>query len=279
MQSYIDCRVISKVETLSHHVKTHCKPQPLVLAAKNSYFCLEMRTFGRIAYWLVALALLAVILVSLDYSLGQAILISLIFCPCAMALEYFMPKARKPMDKVYLSISVMIAVILLILLLHHIVWARISPEGFLRQDKSVAPMLINPAFLGLILTALSIGDFYWSKWLGARFPDTGRTITFFSDRRSLTLPIADIAYLESNDTEVRVVTSSGTSYRNKTGIGQWENLLGPAFLRIHRSYLVNVSLATLSGPDTVLVGDLELPVSRKYKDSVQQALRDTCNRL
>ena len=36
---------------------------------------------------------------------------------------------------------------------------------------------------------------------------------------------------------IRIVTASGESYRNKTGIGQWENLLGDDFLRIHRSYL------------------------------------------
>ena len=74
-----------------------------------------MRLLGKIAYWLAALALLAVILVSLDYTLVQAVLISLIFCPCALALEYLMPKARKPMDKVYLSLAILVAVIVLIL--------------------------------------------------------------------------------------------------------------------------------------------------------------------
>lgn len=42
-----------------------------------------MKSVLRIAYWLAALILLAVILTSLDYSLGQALLISLTFCPCA----------------------------------------------------------------------------------------------------------------------------------------------------------------------------------------------------
>ena len=36
-----------------------------------------MRVLGRIAYWILAVALLAVILVSLDYTPGQAILIGL----------------------------------------------------------------------------------------------------------------------------------------------------------------------------------------------------------
>ena len=231
-----------------------------------------MRTFGRIAYWLVALALVAAILVSLDYSLAQAVLISLVFGPCALALEFLMPKARKPMDKVYLSLATLVTVILLILLLHHYVWTQFTPTGYMALEKDVSPMLINPAFLGLILTALAIGDYFWSKWINKRFKATDRTITFFSERKSVTLKRADIAYIESNDTEVRVVTTAGESYRNKTGIGQWENLLGDDFLRIHRSYLVNVSLAHLASPDTVTIGKTDLPVSRKYKESVQSTL-------
>ena len=226
-----------------------------------------MRLLGRIAYWLAAVALLTAILMSLDYTLAQAVLIGLLFCPCALALEFLMPKARKPMDKVYLSLAILVTVIVLILVLHYIVWAPVI--GSDQETTNVAPMLINPAFLGLILTVLSIGDYYWAKWLSKRFKAKDRTVTFFSDRKSVTLPVSDIAFVESNDTEVRIVTVSGESHRNKTGIGQWENLLGDDFLRIHRSYLVNTSLSTLTTPDTVTIGDVQLPVSRKYKENVQ----------
>ena len=230
-----------------------------------------MRLLGKIAYWLAALTLLSAILVSLDYSLVQAVLISLIFGPCALALEYLMPKARKPMDKVYLSLAVLVAVIVLILFLHYSVWSRINQFGS-QETKNVAPMLINPAFLGLILTVLSIGDYYWSKWLDRRYKEQDRTVTFFSERKSVTLRLADIAYVESNDTEVRIVTTAGDSYRNKTGISQWENLLGDSFLRIHRAFLVNVAAAVLSSPDAVAVAGKELPVSRKYKENVKAVL-------
>ena len=226
-----------------------------------------MRILGRIAYWLAAIALLAAILTSLDYTLAQAILIGLAFCPCALALEFLMPMAKKPMEKVYLSLAVMLCVFVLILILHYYVWASYV-QGM--NPKDVAPMLINPAFLGLILTVLSIGDYYWAKWLVKRFKPKNRTITFFSDRRSVTLPVSDIAYIESNDTEVRVVTVSGETHRNKTGISQWENLLGDGFLRIHRSYLVNTALMTVTSPDTVTVGAVQLPVSRKYKETVHE---------
>lgn len=232
-----------------------------------------MKIIGRIAYWLVAVVILAAILVSLDYSLDQAVLIGLIFCPCALALEYWMPKAVKPMDKVYLSLAVLSSAILLILFLHMMMGAGLFQGSILMRGRQVAPMLINPAFLGLILTSLSFGDFFWAKWLTNRYKDNDRTVTFFSDRRSVTLKQSDIAYIESNDTEVRIVTVSGESFRNKTGISQWENLLGDDFLRIHRSFIVNVSLTELEDSDTVSIGDTRLPVSRKYKESVAFTLR------
>lgn len=231
-----------------------------------------MKTFLRIAYWLAAIILLAVILTSLDYSLGQAVLISLSFCPCALALEFWMPKARKTMDKVCLSLAVLVTVILLIIVLHFVVWRSLSPNVS-NELKDVPPMLINPAFLGLILTAIAIGDYFWTRWLAGRFRAQDHSITFFSERKSITLRRSDIAYVESNDTEVRIVTTGGEAYRNKTGIGQWENLLTEDFLRIHRSYLVNIGLATLTSPDTVTVCGTQLPVSRKYKESVQRTLQ------
>ena len=231
-----------------------------------------MRIFLRISYWLLAIVFMAVMLTSLDYTPAQAILIGLVFCPCALALEFWMPKARKPMDKVYLSLAIMTAVILLIVILHHYVWSQITLYGYHDNGKDIAPMLINPAFLGLVLTTLAIGDFFWAKLIGRRFKEKDRTITFFSERKSITLGLTDIAYVESNDTDVRIVTVGRESYRNKTGIGQWENLLGDDFLRIHRSYLVNTGLARLTSPDTVSIGNTELPVSRKYKEIVQSVL-------
>ena len=270
LQSYGKPPVFSKVESPSSPVKTPCRASGLAYARVFTYFCDGMRIALRIGYWLFAIALLAAILVSLDYTLAQAVLIGLVFCPCALALEYLMPKATRPVDKVYLSLAVLLSIVLLILVLHQCVWTTLTQYGAHLPEKEVPPMLINPAFLGLILTALSIGDYYWAQWISRRFKAKDRSVTFFSERRSVTLPLADILYIESNDTEVRIVTASGESYRNKTGISQWENLLGEGFLRIHRSYLVRADAATLTSADTVSVGKTQLPVSRKYRDRVQK---------
>ena len=220
----------------------------------------------------MAITLVSAILTSLEFDMAKAVLFSLIFCPSALALEYLMPKTSKPIERVYLSMAVLVAVILLILVLHHQVWAMLSPGSYKIDRKDVPPMLINPVFLGLILTSLSLGDYFWGKWLIRNAKTETRAVTFFSERRSVTLDQNDIAYIESNDTDVRVVTRSGDVYRNKTGISQWENLLGDGFLRIHRSYLVNLDMAVRVSPDTVAVGASHLPVSRKYKEFVNGVL-------
>lgn len=222
-----------------------------------------MKTVARIAYWILAVALIAAILLSLDYTLPQALLIGLVFCPCAIALEYLLPKADTSRDKIYLSLALLTTTILLLFLAHHLLWSPLM-RGEIAQMIDVKPLLINPVFLGVMITVMALGDEKWHKWLDRRYADKPRTLSFFSDRKTVTLDVAQIAYIESNDTEVRVVTRDGQSYRNKTGITQWENLLGEGFVRIHRSYLVNATAASFAS-DSVTVGGKQLPISRKYR--------------
>lgn len=227
-----------------------------------------MKTVCRIAYWLLALALISAILISMDYAFSQALLISLVFCPCALSLEYWMPKTGTILDRIYLSMAVLTASILLLLLVHHLLWSPVMrTEVYELIDLN--PVLINPVFLGLLMTVLAMGDVQWRKWLDRRYVDKPRTITFFSDRKAVTLDVTDIAYIESNDTEVLVVTLEGQSYRNKTGIAQWENLLGEGFVRTHRAYLVQRSAITSVSSCSLQVGNTSLPISRKYREGMK----------
>ncbi len=226
-----------------------------------------MKTAGRIGYWLVALALIAAILVSLNYTWSQAILISLVFCPCAILLEWLMPKAVRPIQKVYVALAVLMLAILLLILLHCLLWSPFMKTEFWRMLE-VQPVLVNPVFLGLVMAALALGDNAWSKWLERKLAAQPRNISFYSDRKTVTLDVQEIAFIESNDTEVRLVTRDGRSFRNKTRIGQWEAILGEGFVRIHRSYLVNRAYITSSSDDSLLAAGHTLPISRKYRNAL-----------
>ncbi len=229
-----------------------------------------------IAYWLVAIFLTAVLLTSLGYRLGEAILMSISFLPAALALSFFLPKVertanskRKLLDTVFIILGVMMMTFLLIYVWQYVFITIIYQEEYSRW--TLPAILGNPIFVAAILAILAYGNYLLIKWLDKKFP-TSHPITFTSDYRKVSLNKEDILYVESRDSEVWIYSRDGQSYRNKTAISQWENLLGPSFLRIHRSFLVNISDAVLSGPEMVTIGSQTIPVSRKYKDSVKAVL-------
>ena len=158
-------------------------------------------------------------------------------------------------------------------------------------DFSVPPVLLNPIFLLSMLTLMIIGDYGLGRMLGKRLPEAEETITFasdcqsttsesnepitfVSDRQSVTLARQEILYVESCDTEVWIHATDGRRFRNKTSISSWERLLGSEYLRIHRSFLVRLSACTAVEHDNIIIGDARLPISRKYKETVQERLKD-----
>ena len=170
-------------------------------------------------------------------------------------------------DTAFIILGVMSMAFLLLFLLQVILFSNFSDDRF----WDFPAMLRNPVFIAAILALLAYGHYLLEKWLERRFPST-LPITFNSEHRKITLKKDDILYVESRDSEVWIVARDGQTYRNRNGITQWENLLGDGFLRIHRAFLVNVTASVLSSPETVNLGETQLPVSRKYKENVKAVL-------
>lgn len=229
-----------------------------------------------VTYWLAAIFFTAVLLTSLDYDLWAAALMSLSFLPAAMVLSFFLPKVeltrnkkKRAFDTVCIILGVMMMTFLLIYIWQFVFITFFYPEEYAKWK--LPAILGNPVFVAAILAILAYCNFLLVKWLDGKYPDN-RPITFTSDYKKVSLPKEDILFVESRDSEVWIHARSGHSYRNKTSITQWKNLLGTDFVRIHRAFLVNRADAALTAPDTVTVAGKELPVSRKYKDDVLQAL-------
>ena len=230
-----------------------------------------------VAYWLAAILLTASILTSLDYDLGHAVIMSLSFLPAAMALSYFLPKVERTPDRkervlntVFIILGVMTMTFFFIYL-----WQLLFAYVIDRANDSrwkMPSMLWNPVFVAAILAILAYGHYRLVHWLDRKYPSE-RPVTFYSGYRKVSLKKDEILYVESRDSEVWIHARDGQSYRNRTGIGQWEDALGSGFLRVHRAFLVNVSDMVMTAPDAVSVGGQSIPVSRKYRDSVKSLLR------
>ena len=67
--------------------------------------------------------------------------------------------------------------------------------------------------------------------------------------------------------------ADGRKFRNKTGITQWENLLGEDFIRVHRSFAVRKeSIQKVLCDSLILTDGTSIPVSRKYRETVASLL-------
>ena len=56
------------------------------------------RTIYIVIYWMAAIFLTSILLTSLDYDLGKAVLMSLSFLPASLALCFFLPNVERNHD-------------------------------------------------------------------------------------------------------------------------------------------------------------------------------------
>ena len=219
-----------------------------------------------LSYWMLAVIIIAVILLSLGYPFALGLLMGSLFLPGTFLVKYLLPKVLKEEGRkrianaIFLFIAVAVMEFLLIVSVH--IW--ISDQAY----PSIAGVLVNPMFVAVVITLLCLGDWFLSKYLASILPED-KTITFISDRHKVSILPSEILYVESNDREVSIYATEGRIYRNKTGISQWENILGDDFIRIHRSYIVNREAITSIDKEYVQITDSQLPISRKYWKSVQ----------
>lgn len=228
-----------------------------------------------ISYWIISVLLVAFVLVSLGYSFPEALFVGTLFLPGALAAKFFFPKVcfKKRgagiKDAVFIVLGILVGEILLLLVAHYYI-------TLLREGHHVPPQLMpdiphlltNPVFIAIILTALAAGAYLFESWLDRRHPDQPGPVTFISDRKPVTLSQDELLYIESNDDATSVVARNGRRFKNYTPISHWEANLSPHFIRIHRAFLVNRAAITRVDVDFLYLGDIQLPISRKYKDAV-----------
>ena len=232
-----------------------------------------MKRFMIISFWIVSILLVSIVLTSVGYRFLEALFIGSMFLPGALAAKYFFPKVKGVKDTVFLILGILAGEMLLFLVAHFsILTFRENLPGAVMEWPDIPHILTNPVFIAIILTALAAGSYFFESWLDRKRPTKPAPITFTSDRKPVTLLPEEILYVESNDDITTVIATGDRRFRNKTPISQWEAILSPHFLRIHRSYLVNKEAITRVDGDLLYVDDIELPVSRKYKDAVVNSL-------
>ena len=246
-----------------------------------------MRTTIIIAYWILSLliAALTVMLFTDNIPFVRALFMGIMFLPGALAAQYMLPKIsfRKRGEGIRNTIYVVLAIMILEYLLLIISYS-FQPSGtyvYIQGKNYANPLMfpndtgvMNPLFITIMVSLLALGGAMLDRWLSKNHPEMDSPITFCSDRKKVSLLPSQMLYIESCDTEVYIHTTDGRKLRNKTGISQWESVLGESFIRIHRAFLVNSKYVESYKSDTVKVGEETLPVSRKYQKHLKDLLSD-----
>ena len=234
------------------------------------------RTALIISYWTVALVLFAIVLSSTGYTLPDAFFLASSLLPVAVLFRYllaqicFTSRWQGIRDVCFLTLFILTMAFLAVHLAHTILLDL--HRQLWHGELGVSPILLNPIFLMAMLLLIIGGDYFVGRMIEQRLPEVEESITFTSDRQPVTLQRQEILYVESCDTETWIYATEGRKYRNKRPISAWANLLGKDFLRIHRSYLVRISACQGRDGENIILGDLRLPISRKYKNEVQETI-------
>ncbi|AEI50242.1 LytR/AlgR family response regulator transcription factor [Runella slithyformis] len=104
-------------------------------------------------------------------------------------------------------------------------------------------------------------------------PNSSKHIFLQVGRSSERLDLNDIVYVEAYGIYVKVITTTGVMVVNQMLSGIEETLPKTFFLRIHRSYLINLNHLKRINPNDLLVGSHQIPIGLSYKDKVRQKLK------
>ena len=99
-------------------------------------------------------------------------------------------------------------------------------------------------------------------------------ITIRSNRKRLRIEFNNLLYIESMADYIKIHLADGEELRSKEKISHLEKELPDSFIRIHRSFIVNKEKITSFNREEVLLGKIELPISRSYRSTAISVLND-----
>jgi DNA-binding LytR/AlgR family response regulator len=99
-------------------------------------------------------------------------------------------------------------------------------------------------------------------------PENGTNDSFFvrADGKFSKIVFADLLYAEAQGNYTRLVCTDQTVMPNMSFVSVEKALPAPAFRRIHRSFIVNLTRITHIDGNRVFIGRHEIPIGNSYKE-------------
>jgi len=106
-------------------------------------------------------------------------------------------------------------------------------------------------------------------------PAADKSFAFFNVKKTMTkVMFSDIQYVESMREYVYLHTTKGKVV-TKMSTAEMEKLLGAGFVRIHRSFIVNIDKITAYNAEDIFVDQVALPIGVNYKKYIDEYFRNS----
>jgi len=270
LQKYINLRSTQRSNPSATVSKPPFGISSRSLGGKFAEKCLflNMRKLFGLLYWLVVVMLMSLVFTSVVDGYSKAFLLAIMFLPGALLAKFLMKdlsfenRCKGILHCICLAVSTLLTEYLCIIFTSWYLF-KLFPEN-------LPDLIFNPILIWLLLAVFVAMERFLQHYL-VKSVQPDEYITFISDRKKVTIRIDSILLVESCDSEVWIRTACDTDYRTKMKISQWESVLDERFIRVHRSYLVNVNQIGHATSSQVTVGHHVIEVSRKYRDTYRRS--------
>lgn len=137
-------------------------------------------------------------------------------------------------------------------------------------DHGVTDYLLKPVRISRFTQAIKKALFNYNP--GVQVRDEAPSIEVKSDHELKKIQLSDIKWIEALGDYVKIITRYDKILVHSTLTALEDQLPRDKFLRIHRSYIVNLNKVENFSSRSVEVAGSELPMSRKRKSGLEQVL-------
>ncbi|SEP79241.1 LytR/AlgR family response regulator transcription factor [Neolewinella agarilytica] len=144
--------------------------------------------------------------------------------------------------------------------------------AFEAYQYDVTDFLKKPITLQRFLKAVEKIELREKELKAIAYASATHEIYIKSDGRFIRLPFENILYFENTGDYVKVVTNKETHVIHGSLKSIDHRIKNPRFLKIHRSYIVNMDKIKDIEDNTLVVGSKVIPISRAHKPILMRSI-------
>ncbi len=227
----------------------------------------------QIGFWLLSIIVMSFVYQSLLGGFWASFLLATLLLPGATVMVFGLQRWRRA-KRGFLSWLHLFYVLLFAFYLEWLGMTGAYWIIFELQFDKLPKILVNPFFLGLYMFffALVHDRLFGRKKVVEQASEAPIWFDLTSERKQVKIDLRKLLYIESQNERCLLVMEE-EQLPTRERISQLAARLPEGHLRIHRSYIVNPLKAQAISKQEVLIGGQELPVSRSYKEQVEEYLR------